>query len=227
MKTEILDKLSKYNVIYAEDEDGIRENISEFLSLVFNKVFTAANGEEALELYKNHHADLIITDIKMPKLSGIDLVKEIRKIDEEIEIIVVSAHTEVDFMLEAIELHLIRYIVKPLTETKLVDAFERFLNSKEKHDLFNFNEDSYFNINTNEVFHDDEIHILTKKESEFLKLLIRSKKIVSYEEIENTLWLDDFMSLNALRLFIKNLRKKLPKSVIKNIQGVGYQIKIN
>ncbi len=228
MKNELIEKLSKYNVVYAEDERGIRENIGEFLSLLFNKVLIASNGEEAYTLYKNHHADLMITDIKMPKLSGIELVKKIREEDEddEIHIIVVSAHTEVDYMLKAVELHLIRYIVKPLTESKLTEALERFLQTQEKQSLFSFNKDSYFNLDTNEVFIGNDVQLLTKKEADFLKLLMKTKKIVSYEEIENTLWLDDFMSLNALRLFIKNLRKKLPKDVIKNIQGIGYQIKL-
>ena len=67
--------------------------------------------------------------------------------------------------------------------------------------------------------------MLTKKENQFLKLLIQKDRIISYAEMENIIWNEDsVMTPNAMRLFIKNFRKKLPEDVLKNIQGTGYRL---
>ncbi len=132
MDEKMLKKLSPYRVLYAEDDAGVRKNVYELLCLLFKEVYLATDGEEAYELFVKHKPDLIITDIKMPQLSGIDLAKKIRESDNKAHIIIITAYTEVDFMLEAIELSLLRYIVKPITEPKLFDALEKFLQAKEK-----------------------------------------------------------------------------------------------
>nr|MDA3907574.1 helix-turn-helix domain-containing protein [Sulfurimonas sp.] len=72
--------------------------------------------------------------------------------------------------------------------------------------------------------HEDIEHELTKKESLLLELLLSKKSVLSYEEIESALWSEEYMSLNALRLLMKNFRKKLPEGYLKNIQGVGYKL---
>ena len=132
MDEKLLKKLSHYKVLYAEDDLGVRKNVNELLSLLLKEVYLASDGQEALELFKEHAPDLIITDIKMPRLTGIELVKKIRETDDAVHIIMITAYTEVDFMLQAIELSLLRYIVKPITEPKLFEALEKFLQSKEK-----------------------------------------------------------------------------------------------
>jgi len=128
MDEKMLRKLSNYRVLYAEDEVGVSKNVYELLSLLFQEVYLANDGEEAYELFFKHQPDLVITDIKMPRLSGIELAKKIRENDDKAHIIIITAYTEVDFMLEAIELSLLRYIVKPITESKLFDALENSCN---------------------------------------------------------------------------------------------------
>ena len=135
MDERMMKKLSNYRVLYAEDDEGVRKNVYELLSLLFQEVYFAADGQEAHELFVRHQPDLVITDIKMPYLNGIELVKKIRETDKKAHIIIITAYTEVDYMLEAIELSLVRYIVKPITEPKLFDALEKFIQSKEKASL--------------------------------------------------------------------------------------------
>lgn len=225
MNENMLKKLSKYNVLYAEDEDGVRKNVYEILSLMFDNVYLAQDGQEAYDIFLENNIDLVITDIKMPRLNGIELVKKIRKDNSDVEIIVISAHTEVDFMLEAVELSLIRYIVKPITETKLLEALEKFLQSNEDETKIEI-EDGwvYDSLEKTIIATDGNVYDLTRKESKFLDMLLKRKNVLSYEEIEASLWGDEYMSLNALRLMIKNFRKKLPPNALKNIQGYGYKL---
>ncbi len=224
MDEKMLKKLSNFTVLYAEDELGIRVNISEMLSLFFKSVYLAKNGIEAYELFLEKKPDLLITDIKMPLMDGIELAKKVRQKEPKAQILITSAHTEVDYMLEAIELSLVRYIVKPITETKLSDALNKFLISKENSGVVEFSDGWFYDMDQKQIKHEDEIFDLTKKEVKFLEMLLERDSVISYEEIEAELWEGEYMSLNALRLMMKNLRKKLPEGSLKNIQSIGYKL---
>ena len=215
MNSEVLKKLNNYTLLLVENEKGIRENLFEYFNLLFQTVFVANDGKEALEIYKNNNIDLIITDIKMPNMDGIELVKNIRINDKDTSIVIISAHTDVDFLLQSIPLNLIEYVVKPLNETKISQILNIFLKSKDETDFMYDKERCEVTVN-------GTIHTLSTKENIFLDKLINANRIISYEEIEENLWDDRQMSQNALRVFIKNLRKKLPENFIKNIPNLGY-----
>ena len=104
-------------------------NFEEILKHYFKEVFVAKNSKEAYEKYLLEKPDLLMTDIKMENESGIDLIKKVRKSDSKTRIIITSAHTDLDYLLQAVELHLIKYIIKPVTQDKLIDALEIFVNS--------------------------------------------------------------------------------------------------
>ena len=214
MNDILLNKLKNYTLLFVENEKGIRENFEQFFNLLFKEVYIANDGIEAFEIYKDNKLDLIITDIKMPNMDGIELVKKIRQENNDISIVIISAHTDVEYLLQSISLNLIEYIVKPLSEEKLFNMFDKFL--PKENNKFNLN------IAKNQISIDKELFYLSLKETMFLDKLIQSNRIISYHEIECDLWEGKIMSQNALRLFIKNLRKKLPKDLIKNIPNQGY-----
>ena len=188
MDEKALKKLSNYTVLYAEDDIGVQKNANELLSLLFKKVYLASDGQQAYELFKEVHPDLVITDIKMPRFTGIELAKKIRETDTHVEIIIITAYTEVDFMLEAIELSLLRYIVKPITESKLFDALEKFLQSKEKVYFKELAPGWFYDNLQKSIIHENELYELTKKEAKFIEMLLHKDSIISYEEIEEKLW---------------------------------------
>lgn len=225
MNQELLGKLSSFSLLYAEDEEGIRNNVQEILECLFKDLYLAKNGEEAYKIYEEKKPDLIITDINMPKLNGIDLIKKIRKHDSKVRIVIVSAHTDLDYMLNAVELHLVKYIIKPITEEKLTGVFEAFIDSFEGAKLHNLTPSWIFDEANSVIKGPQEEHILTKKECNFLSLLIKKSRIITYNEMENLIWSEDnIMTPNAMRLFTKNFRKKLPANTLKNVQGIGYQL---
>ncbi len=225
MDKELISKLSAFTVLYVEDEEGIRNNIYEILKDLFKDTYVAKNTTEAYNLYEINKPDLIITDIKMPNETGIDLIKRIRKTDSKIRVIITSAHTDLNYMLDATELHLVKYIVKPLTDANLFEALAAFIKSYDTARVYNLCEGWLFDESKSLVQAPNEEFKLTKKENQFLKLLIQKNRIITYEEMENIIWNEDsVMTPNAMRLFIKNFRKKLPDNALKNIQGTGYRL---
>uniref|UniRef100_UPI0040486EF1 response regulator transcription factor n=1 Tax=Aliarcobacter sp. TaxID=2321116 RepID=UPI0040486EF1 len=225
MQNDFINKLNAFTVLYVEDEDGIRNNIEQILQHLFKETNSAKNASEAYIKYLEYNPDLIITDIKMGTETGIDLIKKIRKSDSKTRIIITSAHTDLEYLLKATELHLVKYIVKPLTQDKLMDALEAFINTYDENKIYNLTLNWIFDYSESIISNGNEEFNLTKKENTFLKLLISKNRIITYEELENNIWDEDsIMTANAMRLFIKNFRKKLPENFLKNIQGVGYKL---
>ncbi len=225
MQNNFINKLTAFSVLYVEDEDGIRNNIEEILKHLFKEISSAKNTSEAYIKYLQHKPDLIITDIKLGNETGIDFLKKIRTSDSKTRVIITSAYTDLNYLLEATELHLIKYIVKPITNDKLMEALESFVKSYDDNKIYNLNTNWIFDSTNSIVSNGIEDFSLTKKEAIFLKLLVSKNRIITYEELENSIWDEDsLMTSNAMRLFIKNFRKKLPEKFLKNIQGVGYKL---
>ena len=116
-----------FNVLYVEDEDEIKETVTNVISPLFNKLTTAANGQEGLDFYKENmdNIDLIITDINMPKMNGLEMSEAIRNISAEIPIIITTAHSDTEFLYKAISLGINHYVNKPMDMYKLVDAIKK------------------------------------------------------------------------------------------------------
>ncbi len=116
--------LNNINVLYAEDESIIQEGIKETLTLFGINVICAQNGQEGLELFKeyNEKIDLILTDIKMPKLDGLGMIEKIREINRDIPIIITTAHQETSYLMQSIELNIDAYVLKPINIYKLEET---------------------------------------------------------------------------------------------------------
>jgi YesN/AraC family two-component response regulator len=118
-------------ILYVEDDFAIQKSIYDVLSAKYgvDNVFTASNGEEAFELYKNESPDIVVTDIKMPKIDGIQLIELIRNKDRNIPIIIVSAYERDVFDLEGKPV--CQYLVKPVQKFTLLYAIETCLYGKQ------------------------------------------------------------------------------------------------
>ena len=114
-----MQKIKDISILLAEDEEELREFLKEYLQIFFTKVHTAESGDEAYKLYEDKKPDIIITDINMPSMDGLTLISKIREDDSDTKIIVMSAHSEEEKLLKAIELHLETYLIKPINAEKL------------------------------------------------------------------------------------------------------------
>lgn len=117
-------------LLYVEDETIIREQLSQLLGRIVKDVVSACDGEEGLRLFKEYAPEMVVTDINMPRLNGLDMAKEIRKLDKNIPIVITTAHSESEFLLEAIEIGVSDFLLKPVDIDNLVKVIE-----KKSHDI--------------------------------------------------------------------------------------------
>jgi len=103
-----------FKILYVEDESELRNAVGTYLQKIFDSVDTAENGKEGLKKYQEHHYDIVITDIQMPYMNGLEMVAEIKVLDPEQEIIIISAYAEPSYFLDAIRLGINGYIIKPV-----------------------------------------------------------------------------------------------------------------
>ena len=222
-----LDTLKPLTLLYVEDEPFIRQNALEYLRRYCSNVLEAQDGEEALQVYERHRPDIIITDIKMPKLNGLDMAAHIRQNDKGIPIIMATAHTDTPYLLKAVELQLVKYIVKPVTADKLTEALCLACDNIENTtSVLQLDKDTYYDTLNKALFIDKNLIKLTHNELLFFDVLVKNRqRVITYQEIENLIWAYEGMSMDALRSLVRGLRKKLGGEFIENVSGVGYRLK--
>ncbi len=116
--------LKKVKLLFIEDDDVQRKELSLFLKRRVDKVYVAENGEEGLEKYKAMKPDIIITDLRMPKMDGLEFVKRIRETNRLIPIIIITAMNDKETILKSVEIGITNYIVKPVNTTELINVLE-------------------------------------------------------------------------------------------------------
>jgi len=218
-----------FSLLYVEDEPLIRQNAVEFLSDRFKIIYEAKDAKEALRIYVEKKPDIIITDIQMPIMNGLEFCKEIRKDDEKTPIIITTAYTDQEYLLQAVELNLVKYIVKPIDEEVLNEALELCVQKIESKNsnIVRVAKNHYFDTFNYTLLDENNLIKLTQKELKFLTLLVDQKtRIVSYKEIENYVWAGEYMSEDALKSLVRKLRKKISKQSIQNYSKLGYKINL-
>ncbi len=216
-------------VLYVEDDDVARENAIEYLENFFEQIYEASDAIVALQLYEKYKPDIIITDIQMPKLNGLEFVKRIRQKDKKTQIIIITAFCDKDYLLSAIELGLVKYLVKPVREKEFEEALFLCVDSLENShsNIVKLDSNTTFDTFNKNLVVNGEIVKLRTKELSFLELLLKNKnRYVSYSEIENFVWDDGVMTKDALKTLVKNLKTKIPKNLILNLTNSGYKIDV-
>jgi len=220
-------KISDISILIAEDEQQLLNSMVEYLELFFEHVYAAEDGITAYELYEKKNPDIIVSDIHMPRLDGLSMIEKIRKKDKETKIIITTAHSEKEKLMQAIELHLVKYLVKPIQSDKLKELLLSLVKElRQKKDRVYLKESYYWDKTKKRLYHDeDEIELKPKEQKALTLLCSRSNQSISAIDIYNYLYEDqperDFSS-DAITSLMKRIRQKLPKETIKSSYGVGY-----
>jgi len=221
-------KIEDISILIAEDEDELREYFSEYLQIFFTDVYVAKCGEEAYLQYSEKHPDIILTDINMPNLDGLNLISRIREKDNITKIIIMSAHSEREKLLKAIELNLVTYLIKPIkTEMLKKVIFDIVKVVRQTTKRIYVGKNTYYDKTTLSLWQDEKEIILKEKESQLIQLLCSNiNHAFSSKEIFQHLYAETNKSFSeyAVTSFIKRLRLKLPSNIIKNEYGSGYKI---
>lgn len=129
------DFLKQQTVLFVEDEDLAREKLAKFLGKIFKRVIVAQNGLEGLEKFKisldsSERVDLIVSDINMPLMSGLEMLENIRNSDNDIPVIFTTARNEIENILKAIDLNITGYILKPIDTITLMKKLAEVCEKK-------------------------------------------------------------------------------------------------
>jgi DNA-binding response OmpR family regulator len=223
----VLPEYTKFlKVLYVEDDEIERDNLSQTLHLIFNDVYSCKNGSEALEVYKNNHIDLLIADYLMPTMSGAELIAAIREQNRELPAIIISGHTTYEHLIDCIPLKLVAYIQKPFNFDTIISAIAKAVEEIDNVGKMNavICDGVYYQPFQKNVITDGKTVDLTKIESDLIELMLKHKtQVVSKEQICETVFDSiDGVSDNVIKNAIYRLRKRVGKPIIKNIKNVGY-----
>ncbi|WP_017416320.1 response regulator transcription factor [Clostridium tunisiense] len=229
--------MDKETILVVDDEKEIRDLVGIYLANENYRVLKAGNGIEALKLLGNEEVDLIILDVMMPDMDGIEACMKIRE-DKNMPIIMLSAKSEDMDKIMGLTTGADDYVTKPFNPLELLARvksqlrrYKRLNTTIEKKDDIIEIEDLVINTNTHEVRIGDKEAKLTPREFEILYLLAKNKNMVfSIEKIYSMVWKEDFFeSDNTVMVHIRKIREKIEENprkprFIKTVWGVGYKI---
>ena len=222
MRNKVLKELK---VLLVEDEENLAMLLKNAIGDSFYSFSISKDGKEGFTKFLQLSPDIVITDIMMPNSTGLEMAKKIRERDSNIPIIILSAYSETDKFLDAIDVGVIKYFIKPFDPDELleyIDSIAPQLGSK----LIKLCDNFTFNKTTNSLYKNNRFVSLSKNESKFLTLLVEHEnKVVDDSTCKMLLWNEE-VSDERLRTFIKRLRTKTSKLLIKNLKGLGYQLSI-
>jgi len=224
MKSRFLQSL---RVLLVEDEEKLATLLESAIGGDFHSFTIAFNGEAGLQQYKKLSPDIVITDITMPKMSGLAMAKEIKKINSNIPIIILSAYSETEKLLNAIDVGVVKYFIKPFDPDEVLEYIYSLKDVFEEK-LLQLCDDFSYSYEKNTLYKSGRYVFLSKSEQAFLQFMLNdvrenNKHILTNELIKKRLWGVDAND-ERLRTFIKRFRDKTSKNLIINIKRQGYLI---
>jgi len=236
--SKTLYKLTKaMTVLLVEDNPSLRNEMSEILEDLVKSVTSAEDGKEALSFYKDAQSkgksyDLIISDIQMPNMNGVEFAKKVREIDENQTIVILSAYTDKEYLLELINIGILKFITKPVAydellavlykEGKNIDKIADKVTSTAE---INLSESYTWNRDTYILTHENKPIALTRHELLLLEFFISKEGyICSNDDIVEQFYEHRIeISERNVRNLVFKLRKKIPEECIENVYGLGYK----
>ncbi len=229
----VIDEIKKqpYSILFIEDEKAIREAYVNHLRRYFDDIYEAEDGEEGLKIYYDKKPDILIIDINLPKLSGIELLQIIREKDHTTKALMLTAHTETDLLIQASELKLTKYLIKPITRGALKEAIELTIEELsrfkiESKNILILQEGYTWNYKEKKLSKNSIEVILTALETKLFNYFLNNINIsLSYDNIIENVWkLPEETNIDSLKTLVKKLRVKIPKNLIINMYSFGYKI---
>jgi DNA-binding response OmpR family regulator len=227
---------SAIKILLVEDDPSLGFVIQDTLSEAGYRVHLSRDGKEGLKQFNTQAYDLCILDVMMPKKDGFELARDIRKINQQVPIVFLTAKSMTEDKVEGFRSGGDDYITKPFSNEEFLLRLEAILRrnnlTSENEKATQYKIGSYtFNPENYELRSGDFLKVLTKKEAGILKILCEQKnQVIERELITNLVWGDDsYFVGRSLDVFITKLRKYLQhdESVnITNVHGVGFKLEV-
>lgn len=222
------DILKQLNILFQDDEKEILDVFCPTLELVVGNLYSSTCAKEGLEILQSKQIDIIVTDIQMPNMDAIDFCKIVTQSNKMIPIIFLSAYSNKEYLFSAIDMGIVKYLVKPIEFEELITVLED-VGMKYYNETYVLTLENGFKIDLKNayVITDTQKFSLTPKELDFLKVLYQYKSSVNEELIISELWESDpYEKKDALYTLIMKVRKKIGKSSIINHSKIGYSLAI-
>lgn len=232
IKKELFENLT---ILYVEDDEMTSDEVTFFLKRYIKNIFVAKNGQEALEIFENNKIDLIITDIQMPIMNGLDMSKRILNINPNIPIIITTAYSDADYLIQAIELGIDKYILKPINLNELLvliqktmyadfkaskhyEEYIQFILDSNNSFMFILNSDKieYVNKNLIDLLGEDSIKSINQK-------IELCKDLFVLEEVDTDLNYIDYITQNPHKTYFVTINKKEYSQFYKKKFSVKYK----
>ena len=216
-----------FKILVLEDDILFANTLEDFLTEEGFAVDLAFNGEECLDLNYENKYDLYIFDINVPKVSGLELLKQLKNAGDETPTIFLTSYKDKDTLQQAFLNGCDDYLKKPVDLDELILRIKALLKrNKKQFEIVNINSTLSFNPETKRVYENGVDLNLSTKVSELLELFIENRGlIVTKEMIILKLWsVDEDYSEGSIRVYINHIKKILGKESILNIKGIGYKI---
>lgn len=213
---------SELKLLIAEDEEKLANLLKYAIEDEFKEVVITKNGMEALAVFKTFKPDIIVTDITMPLMSGLELSRAIKKLKPDMPIVMISAYSEKEKFIEAIDVGVGKYLLKPFGPDELLNQIASLLK-RPTADAIELNDDFIFYTARNALYKSSRFVSLSKNELKLISFLVQNRgRAVDASELKGHIWGES--SDEQLRTLIKRLREKTTKNIIKNEKGIGYRV---
>lgn len=213
-------------ILLLEDEYSLRVSIEEFLTDIGYKVDGFSDGEEAFNAVYDKTYDLLLLDINVPTMNGLEILKKLRQDSQNVPAIFLTSMTDIGAVKEAYKRGCCDYMRKPFDLLELELRIDQALakHSQDDSSLVNIGCDIVYDMKKSKLSQNEDEIVLRKTEKDILEVLIKHKNtIVSTQMFQDEVW-GEYVEPATIRVQLNNLRKKLPDSVIQNRRGLGYII---
>ncbi len=222
-------------LLYAEDDQETRENYAFILKPYFKEIFLAQDGAEALIQYHEKRPDIMLLDISMPHVSGLDMLKKIRQKDQQTPVVMLTAHSQQELLLQAVNLKLDAYFIKPVDENLLKNKLIMLINQLQAKKVLFIGENLLLDLETYDLLYKDFSIKLTKKERILMQVLTASPgNYISKDALILCIWADEIPDAsydNKLIQLIFRFNKKIArctdnnKQLVENSYALGYRLR--
>jgi DNA-binding response OmpR family regulator len=220
-------------VLVVEDDDDIAQVLQRSLRLEGYDVRVAGDGVQALDDYHAYLPDLMILDLGLPRLDGIEVAKKLRSDGQDVPILMLTARDALESRVSGLDTGADDYLVKPFERQELLARLRALLRRRPPRGMAPLSVgDLTLNPDTHEVFRGERRVELTQREFELLEYLMRNERLViSRQRLLDEVWgYDPFSITNTIEVFVSNLRRKLEAGgeprLLHTVRGAGYVLRV-
>jgi DNA-binding response OmpR family regulator len=232
----------KSNILVVDDEPVARQSLSDILKLEGYQVVAAPNGQAAVEHVRTHSVDLMIVDLKMPGMDGLEVVQVVNQLSADTEIILLTAHGSIETAVQALRLRIHDYLLKPASPAQVLASVKKGLSRRAKsrvasveseggQEVFTLKDGTAVDLSRRQIKQKNRIEHLTPAEGRLLRILMENPgKVFSHRELVLLVQGYDTSQQEApeiLRPLVSRLRHKLEKfpslsDQVVSVRGTGY-----